>query len=185
MKLPRGKVLRLGTRDDQVALLRQRLKVPSENPDSNDLYDDALLDAVKDYQRANGLAADGLVGNGVRNALNGGGKSKRIDPTRNVDRLIANMERWRWLPRELGAKALGEMCRRLERQCKDGQDAGLTDLVAAVESMFDRVAPALRARSSVSCANGSPRYPSKPAEQMTMSGRCERTCSIPAPTASI
>ncbi|CEJ88611.1 ErfK/YbiS/YcfS/YnhG family protein [Hyphomicrobium sp. GJ21] len=103
VKLPRGKVLRLGTRDDQVALLRQRLKVPSENPDSNDLYDDALLDAVKDYQRANGLAADGLVGNGVRNALNGGGKSKRIDPTRNVDRLIANMERWRWLPENLGS----------------------------------------------------------------------------------
>ncbi|MBL8345824.1 MAG: response regulator [Rubrivivax sp.] len=45
----------------------------------------------------------------------------------------------------VGAKALGEMCRRLERQCKDGQDAGLTDLVAAIESMFDRVAPALRA----------------------------------------
>ncbi|MFA7307040.1 MAG: L,D-transpeptidase family protein [Hyphomicrobium sp.] len=103
VKLPRGKVLRLGVRDDQVALLRQRLKVPSADADSNDLYDDALLDAVKDYQRANGLAADGLVGNGVRNALNGGGKSKRIDPTRNVDRLIANMERWRWLPENLGS----------------------------------------------------------------------------------
>jgi len=103
VKLPRGKVLRLGTRDDQVALLRQRLKVPSESPDANDLYDDALLDAVKDYQRANGLTPDGLVGNGVRNALNGGGKSKRIDPARNVDRLIVNMERWRWLPENLGS----------------------------------------------------------------------------------
>lgn len=103
VKLPRGKLLRLGVRDDQVALLRQRLKVPSESPDSNDLYDDALVDAVKDYQRANGLNPDGLVGNGVRNALNGGGKSKRIDPSRNVDRLIANMERWRWLPENLGS----------------------------------------------------------------------------------
>jgi PAS domain S-box-containing protein len=45
----------------------------------------------------------------------------------------------------VGAKALGEMCKRLERQCKDGQDAGLADLVAAIDSLFDRVAPALRA----------------------------------------
>jgi len=45
----------------------------------------------------------------------------------------------------VGAKALGEMCRRLERQCKDGHGIGLADLVAAIESMFDRVAPALRA----------------------------------------
>ena len=103
VKLPRGKLLRLGVRDDQVALLRQRLKVPSESPETNDLYDQGLQDAVKDYQRANGLNPDGLVGNGVRNALNGGSKSKRIDPSRNVDRLIANMERWRWLPENLGS----------------------------------------------------------------------------------
>jgi murein L,D-transpeptidase YcbB/YkuD len=103
VKMPRGKLLRLGVRDDQVALLRQRLKVPSESPETNDLYDQGLQDAVKDYQRANGLNPDGLVGNGVRNALNGGGKSKRIDPSRNVDRLIANMERWRWLPENLGS----------------------------------------------------------------------------------
>jgi murein L,D-transpeptidase YcbB/YkuD len=103
VRLPRGKLLRPGVRDDQVALLRQRLKVPSETLEANDLYDDALVDSVKDYQRANGLSADGLVGNGVRNALNGGGKSKRIDPSRNVDRLIANLERWRWLPENLGS----------------------------------------------------------------------------------
>jgi murein L,D-transpeptidase YcbB/YkuD len=103
VKIPRGKLLRLGDRDDQVALLRQRLKVPSESPDSNDLYDEALVDAVKDYQRANSLTPDGLVGNGVRNALNGGSKSKRADPGRNIDRLIANMERWRWLPENLGS----------------------------------------------------------------------------------
>ena len=103
VKMPRGKLLRPGVRDDQVALLRQRLKVPSESPETNDLYDQGLQDAVKDYQRANGLNPDGLVGNGVRNALNGGSKSKRIDPSRNVDRLIANMERWRWLPENLGS----------------------------------------------------------------------------------
>ncbi|HVX36870.1 MAG TPA: L,D-transpeptidase family protein [Hyphomicrobium sp.] len=103
VKLPRGKLLRPGVRNDQVALLRQRLKVPSESPETNDLYDEGLQNAVKDYQRANGLNPDGLVGNGVRDALNGGSKSKRVDPSRNIDRLIANMERWRWLPENLGS----------------------------------------------------------------------------------
>lgn len=103
IKIPRGKLLRPGMRNDQVALLRQRLNVPSEGPDSDDLYDEGLVNAVKDYQRANGLTQDGLVGNGVRNALNGTGNSKRVDPGRNVDRLIANMERWRWLPENLGS----------------------------------------------------------------------------------
>jgi PAS domain S-box-containing protein len=45
----------------------------------------------------------------------------------------------------VGAKALGEMCRRLERQCRDGQRAGLADVAAAVQSMLERVLPALRA----------------------------------------
>ena len=45
----------------------------------------------------------------------------------------------------VGAKGLGELCRRLERQCRDNQPAGLADLVAAAESMLERVAPALRA----------------------------------------
>jgi len=45
----------------------------------------------------------------------------------------------------VGAKALGEMCRRVERQCKDQQAQGLAELVAAIESMLDRVGPALRA----------------------------------------
>jgi CheY-like chemotaxis protein/HPt (histidine-containing phosphotransfer) domain-containing protein len=45
----------------------------------------------------------------------------------------------------VGAKTLGEMCRRLERQCKDGNTEGLAELAAAVDAMIDRVQPALRA----------------------------------------
>ncbi|MBL8287390.1 MAG: response regulator [Rubrivivax sp.] len=45
----------------------------------------------------------------------------------------------------VGAKALGELCRRIERQGKDGNSAGIADLVAAVDAMLERVTPALRA----------------------------------------
>jgi PAS domain S-box-containing protein len=45
----------------------------------------------------------------------------------------------------VGAKALGELCKRLERQCKDGEKAAVGDLAAAAENMLERVLPALRA----------------------------------------
>jgi PAS domain S-box-containing protein len=45
----------------------------------------------------------------------------------------------------VGAKPLGEMCRRLEHQCRDGERAGLAELAAAIDAMLERVQPALRA----------------------------------------
>ena len=45
----------------------------------------------------------------------------------------------------VGAKSLGELCRRLERLGKDGDLASSTDLVGAVAAMLDKVSPLLRA----------------------------------------
>jgi len=45
----------------------------------------------------------------------------------------------------VGAKTLGEMCRRLERLCKEGEAAGSAELAAAIDTMLERVQPALRA----------------------------------------
>ncbi len=103
IKLPRGRLLRAGIRDDQVSLLRKRLNVPADNPANDDLYDDRLVNAVRDYQQQNGLRPDGIVGSRMRRALNESGKPRHVDSGRNIDRLIANMERWRWLPENLGS----------------------------------------------------------------------------------
>lgn len=102
VNIPSGKLIRPGMRNDQVSLLRQRLKTPSENAEDDDLYDEKLVGAVEDYQREHGLRVDGIVGGQLRTALNNEGKPEKADPARNVDRLIANMERWRWLPENLG-----------------------------------------------------------------------------------
>ncbi|WP_092864587.1 L,D-transpeptidase family protein [Hyphomicrobium facile] len=102
VKLPQGKQLKPGAEDDQVALLRQRLKMPAANPEDERVYDDELVDAVRGIQRDNGLKANGILSDRVRTALNKAGEPKRADPKQNVDRLIANMERWRWLPVDLG-----------------------------------------------------------------------------------
>jgi PAS domain S-box-containing protein len=45
----------------------------------------------------------------------------------------------------VGAKPLGEMCRRLEQQCRSGSAEGTAELAAAIDAMLERVQPALRA----------------------------------------
>src|SRR5262245_62070676 len=59
--------------------------------------DPALVDAVKTFQETHELATDGAVGKLVRAALN-------VGPATRVEQLIANMERWRWLPDDLGSR---------------------------------------------------------------------------------
>jgi len=57
----------------------------------------ALGEALKAYQTANGLDADGKLDRKTLGMLN-------ISPTERVQQIVANMERWRWLPRELGRR---------------------------------------------------------------------------------
>ena len=98
IRIPDGGVIRPGTQDTRVPLLRQRLKVEGGETDLH--YDDALVAAVKEYQKSAGLNPDGLVGAGTIRSLNGVAPAPRR--TDAVDTVIANMERWRWLPRDLG-----------------------------------------------------------------------------------
>lgn len=86
--------------DPRVPLLRARLGI-TENPDDA-RYDATVEAAVRKFQAQNGLRADGIVGNGTIRALNGERKDRKVDIVR------VNMERLRWLPRDLGAKSLGD-----------------------------------------------------------------------------
>ncbi len=45
----------------------------------------------------------------------------------------------------VGAKGVGELCKRLEKEAKSGTTSGLVDLVGAINATLDRVQPALRA----------------------------------------
>ena len=93
--VPDGKALRLGDRGQRVALLKQRLGLTDRNTDPLS-FDNATLDAVRMFQRQNGLAADGIVGSATLTVLN-------RDSRRSLIALIlANIERWRWMPRDLG-----------------------------------------------------------------------------------
>ncbi len=92
--IPAGKSMKVGKHDKRVPLLYARLglSLPAEKPT---LYTKALAAEVKKYQKANGLVDDGIVGKGTLAIMNGSKKDLMED-------MIANMERWRWLPRDLG-----------------------------------------------------------------------------------
>jgi L,D-transpeptidase YcbB len=93
-RIAAGKTLKSGTEDPRVPLLRERLGVAGDS--SNLAYDKELSEAVKTFQRQRDLPSTGILNNATVDALNG----PRRD--RDADIIIANMERWRWLPRDLG-----------------------------------------------------------------------------------
>ncbi|WP_018181343.1 L,D-transpeptidase family protein [Kaistia granuli] len=93
-RLPEGKSMKVGLSDPRVPLLRARLDVPAPS-EAPEVYDEALAEAVKTFQSGKGLQADGIAGNATVAYINGTGKT-------NTAEILANMERWRWMPRDLG-----------------------------------------------------------------------------------
>lgn len=59
------------------------------------IYDEKTVSAVKKFQLRHGLAPDGIIGKGTLSALN-------FNKNQRKQQIIANLERWRWYPRDLG-----------------------------------------------------------------------------------
>jgi murein L,D-transpeptidase YcbB/YkuD len=100
IQVPDGKILRPGMKDARVVALRKRLDVAGDK--DNPLYDDAVRDAVKTFQTESDIGVDGNLGPNTVRALNGEQKEARHASGDPIDTIIVNMERWRWLPRNLG-----------------------------------------------------------------------------------
>jgi murein L,D-transpeptidase YcbB/YkuD len=98
--IPDGPVLKLGMEHRDVPLLRERLKVTAR-PGDEELYDRQMQDAVSEFQRRSGMKADGVLGSRTRAALNGTDKGPPAFGSEE-QRLIVNMERWRWAPEDMG-----------------------------------------------------------------------------------
>ena len=91
--IAQGRALKIGDQDDRVPQLRKILDVPG---DGSTVYDKALVAAVKKFQKSHQLPVNGTLNAATVDALNG------PRPTHVVDTIIANMERWRWMPHDLG-----------------------------------------------------------------------------------
>ncbi len=84
--VPAGPALKPGSTGERVAALRTRLGLGA-----GDRFDPALASAIKEFQAAHGLKADGLAGAGTIEALNRGSEYYQ-------QRIIINMERAKRLP---------------------------------------------------------------------------------------
>jgi murein L,D-transpeptidase YcbB/YkuD len=91
-RISNGRSLKIGMRDERVPLLRSRLDVAGEGA----TYDKELADAVRKFQERHELKPTGTLDPATVEALNGRQSDRRIDI------IIANMERWRWMPHDLG-----------------------------------------------------------------------------------
>jgi murein L,D-transpeptidase YcbB/YkuD len=85
--------------DPRVPQLRAKLGI-TENADDTH-YDAKVAEAVRKFQDGADLKATGVLDDRTVKAIN----SPKRD--RAIDTVVVNMERWRWLPRQLGAPSIG------------------------------------------------------------------------------
>ncbi|MGE3625757.1 MAG: murein L,D-transpeptidase [Hyphomicrobiales bacterium] len=99
-QVPNGDAIKPGEESDRVPALRARLAAtdgaaPAAPGANGKLYDAELEEAVKRFQERHGLEPDGVVG--TRTVL-----QMNIPVEDRIRQIVANMERWRWMPEDLG-----------------------------------------------------------------------------------
>jgi murein L,D-transpeptidase YcbB/YkuD len=125
--VPQGAPLRPGDHSARAAALRARLEATGDLPNAadpaspatpanpaapanpgetaapatpaagRDLFDPPLQAALRRFQERHGLDADGALGKGTLAALN-------VTAEQRVRQIEINLDRWRWLPRDLGER---------------------------------------------------------------------------------
>lgn len=86
--IPDGPLLRPGASNERVELVKRRVLGPGAHDTT---FDPELKQAVMALQREAGIEADGIVGPATLEVLN-------ATPASRIERIDANLERWRWLP---------------------------------------------------------------------------------------
>jgi len=97
--IPVGPTIQMGDEGYRVAALRARLMTTGDfQPETigeNPIYDSTLVEVVRRFQKRHHLNENGTVDYPTRRIMN--------QPALHYVRILsANMERWRWLPRDLG-----------------------------------------------------------------------------------
>jgi murein L,D-transpeptidase YcbB/YkuD len=100
LPLSNGPVLRRGDHGERVKELRAYLHVTGDlvaSPEDADsqLFDEGLESGVRRFQSRHGFKDDGVVGPTTRSAM-------EVPAANRLRQIEVNMERWRWLPDNLG-----------------------------------------------------------------------------------
>ena len=99
--VPEGPVLKAGMTGERVTALQERLVQLGllETSAVSASMDESTVEAIKTLQTEKGLDADGVAGPATIRALNRG-------PEARIGQVRVTMERWRWLPGDLGQRHL-------------------------------------------------------------------------------
>jgi len=99
--IPDGMKMKRGDHGSSVAALRERLILDGDLDSTKKadvkLFDEELEQALKRFQRRHGLSSSGTIDVATRDELN-------VSVERRVEQLELNLERWRWLPQDLGRR---------------------------------------------------------------------------------
>jgi len=100
-EVPARRKMQKGDQGTWISVLRSRLIISGDLPESTHsnphYFDDVLEDGVRRFQARHGLEVDGVVGSKTLAALN-------VPVEDRITQIRLNMERWRWLPQDLGER---------------------------------------------------------------------------------
>jgi murein L,D-transpeptidase YcbB/YkuD len=102
--VPLGDAIRPGMTDPRVPAIRARLALTDGASTElaateAQVYDNALIEAVKRFQASQGLDVDGVIGSTTIVAMN-------VPVQERINSIILAMERLRWMPEDLGKQYL-------------------------------------------------------------------------------
>lgn len=133
-RIPDGASLALGERGAAVAALRERLRLEDDlepvEPDNDSVFDETVERAVRKFQQRHGLAANGAVTAATRAELN-------VPVGRRVEQLELNLERWRWLPKDLGRRHITVNIAAFELEVVE-EDSVVLDMRVVVGRLYHR-----------------------------------------------
>lgn len=99
--IPDGPELQKGDQSDRIVILRKRLRVSNDLRTDKSLQSPIFTDdveaALQRFQKRHGLDVNGVLDQQTLCALN-----KSVDE--RIEQIEINMERWRWLPQDLGQR---------------------------------------------------------------------------------
>ena len=118
-----GPTMERGDRGKRIRKLRSRLAASGDidalTAGDPDVFDSDLKEAVRRFQTRHGLEVDGVVGRDTLRALN-------VPIERRLEQIRLNMERWRWLPHDLGASHIRVNIANFELDAIDEGQPGMT-----------------------------------------------------------
>lgn len=136
-----GPNLERGDCGPRVAQLRYRLGISEDIHFASELkgkcFDGPLEAAVQRFQHRNGLSADGTVGAKTLEALN-------VPVDQRIRQIQLNMERWRWMPEQLGSTYL--LVNIPGFQLKIVEDGRVVRTMRAIVGRPDRPTPVLSSK---------------------------------------